>query len=209
MDEEVLNTLRELVPELKMDFADFPALLLIVHSVINNASSQTRGNLAPVTAFIRLDAQIPISTLIRTVDSKTRYYYRRNYGTRCQPGGTPEDGSIFHPVVQTSVRSNRERIRECISKETMPKFDEGYYLLMSREDLYAGGKLALRWSGPRRVLKTLSDYLFEVQDLRTGSSEEAHGTRWSSTVMTPWIHKPSFHTYYLPRQPCLFRGWWW
>lgn len=83
----------------------------------------------------------------------------------------------FHPVVQTSEIPNRERMCECLLKGTLPKPDEGDYIIMSREDFHDGEILALRLHGPRRVVKELSEYVLQVQDLRTGSSEVVHGTR--------------------------------
>lgn len=59
----------------------------------------------------------------------------------------------------------------------LPKFSEGDYVLVAREDFSAGEKLALRWRGPRRVVKAVSDYVYTVEDLRNGLTEDIHGTR--------------------------------
>ena len=37
--------------------------------------------------------------------------------------------------------------------------------------------MALRWRGPRRVIKARSDYVFKVEDLRNGSTEDVHSSR--------------------------------
>lgn len=50
-------------------------------------------------------------------------------------------------------------------------------MLVAREDFHAGAKLALRWRGPRRVPKALSDYVYQIEDLHNGATEEIH-TSW-------------------------------
>ena len=59
----------------------------------------------------------------------------------------------------------------------LPNFTEGDYVLVAREDFFAGEKLAVRWRGPRRIIKALNDYVFQVEDLRNGGLEDVHGTR--------------------------------
>lgn len=59
----------------------------------------------------------------------------------------------------------------------MAKFSEGDYVLVTREHFYESEKLCMRWWGPRRVTKCLSDYVFQVEDLRNGNIETVPGTR--------------------------------
>ena len=83
----------------------------------------------------------------------------------------------MHPVVQETVRKNREKARRAASRGSLPNFTEGDYVLVAREDFFAGEKLALRWRGPRRIIKALSDYVYQVEDLRNGTVEYIHGSR--------------------------------
>ena len=43
--------------------------------------------------------------------------------------------------------------------------------------LQPGEKLAMRWRRPRRIIKALNDYVFQVEDLRNGTTKDIHGTR--------------------------------
>lgn len=45
---------------------------------------------------------------------------------------------------------------------------------MARSDFRSGEKLSLRWRGPKRVVKAVNDYIYQVEDLRDGTLEEAH-----------------------------------
>lgn len=53
-------------------------------------------------------------------------------------------------------------------------FAVGYYVLLSREDFSVNEKLSLCWRGPRRIIKSLSNFISEVENLRTGQVDEAH-----------------------------------
>jgi hypothetical protein len=50
-------------------------------------------------------------------------------------------------------------------------------VLVAKRDFHLGEKLALRWRGPRRILSTLSDHVFEVEDLNTGTVTAKHDSR--------------------------------
>lgn len=56
-------------------------------------------------------------------------------------------------------------------------FSEGDFVLVAREDFFAGGKLCWRWRGPHRVDTPLNDYMFKVEDLTHGSFTDVHGSR--------------------------------
>lgn len=59
----------------------------------------------------------------------------------------------------------------------MPNYTEGDYVLVACEDILAGERLSLRWRGPRCILRSRNDYVYEVQDLRNGQLEEIHASR--------------------------------
>lgn len=59
----------------------------------------------------------------------------------------------------------------------MPNFTEGDYVLVAKEERHAGQKLALRWRGPRRVIRAANDCTYEVEDLQTGETDDVHVSR--------------------------------
>lgn len=62
----------------------------------------------------------------------------------------------------------RTHVREC-------NFDD--FVLRGMSDTKKSRKLMFRWRGPYRITKVLSDFLFEVEDLRSASRSVVHGTR--------------------------------
>lgn len=59
---------------------------------------------------------------------------------------------------------------------------------MARSDFRSGEKLSLQWRGPKRVVKAINDYVYQVEDLRDGTLEEAHISRLN------FYHDPSLDT---------------
>jgi hypothetical protein len=56
-------------------------------------------------------------------------------------------------------------------------FAVGDYVLVAKREFQVGEKLSLRWRGPRRVVNTLSDHVFEIEDLHTGVVTPEHASR--------------------------------
>jgi hypothetical protein len=60
---------------------------------------------------------------------------------------------------------------------TAANFDIGDFVLVARRETNSGEKLTLRWRGPKRIVATLSDHVYEVQDLGSGIITPVHCTR--------------------------------
>lgn len=82
----------------------------------------------------------------------------------------------IYPVVQKSVEDHTQVERDHAAKVKFPPFDIGDYVLVVRNDFHPGEKLALRWGGPRRILKEIVDYVFTVEYLRNGSVSDVNGS---------------------------------
>lgn len=50
-------------------------------------------------------------------------------------------------------------------------------MLVAGEQFSKGKKLPLRWCRPGIIVKALTDYVYQVQDLRKGSADEIYGSR--------------------------------
>lgn len=74
----------------------------------------------------------------------------------------------------TLLQRSRERSPKSLSTGKLPSVTEGDCGLVDRTKLSPCKKLSLRWRGPRRILKTIYDYLYLVENLRTGEPSEVH-----------------------------------
>lgn len=50
-------------------------------------------------------------------------------------------------------------------------------MLVARDNFDKGGRLCLRWRGPRRVVKTLNAFVYQVEDLYNSTRSELHSSR--------------------------------
>lgn len=152
LGKELLHAFRSILSELQMRPEEWPDLLPLVQSALNNAPSPQRSDIAPIIAFTAMEATPPVSTFIIssiaspvTVDDVNR---ERVFNIELLKKRFFE----LHPIVQDSLQTNRQLIRESRPAGSLPKFAEGDFVLVAREDFTAGSKLALRWRGPRRVV---------------------------------------------------------
>ncbi|KAF4045231.1 hypothetical protein GN244_ATG02615 [Phytophthora infestans] len=60
---------------------------------------------------------------------------------------------------------------------TMAQFDVGDFVLYANVWQHTGSKLRVKWCGPARVVDTVSNWIFKIQNLITGQCKEAHASR--------------------------------
>lgn len=58
-----------------------------------------------------------------------------------------------------------------------PNLTKYAYTLVSSDDFTAREKLSLRCCGPRSVLNTTNDYVYQIEDLQNSKYDDVHGSR--------------------------------
>lgn len=71
-------------------------------------------------------------------------------------------------------------MRKSRSRGKLANFDKGDYVLVTRQDFDKGEKLCWRWKRPKRFVRPRSNFVFLVEDLCNGSTEEIHDIRLQS-----------------------------
>lgn len=157
LGKELLRVARSVLSELKMRASDWPDILPIFTSVLNNSPSSSRSNVCPVTAFLGRKPTPPIKTFLRllTVNPVTltdvqmeRSFHVEDLIKTCDE---------IHPLVQISLAKSRAQSGKSASRGKLSNFEEGDFVLVARDEYGAGDKLLLRWRDPRRVVKALND----------------------------------------------------
>lgn len=156
---------------------EWPDLLPFVQSVVNNSPSPPRGDIPPITAMTGQEATPLIQTFYRSSALKPVAISDVAPDRALNVKLLCERMKEIHPVVQNTLLDLRRRNRENIVKGMLPNFTDGYFVLVSREDFSACGKLALRWRGPRRIVRAVNDFVYQVEDLRNGNVEDVHATK--------------------------------
>eukprot|EP00171_Calliarthron_tuberculosum_P004300 IDg4300t1 len=83
----------------------------------------------------------------------------------------------LHPQIESSLSKNRQRSRQVAERGTPANFVQGDFVLVARDDFHKDEKLCLRWRGPRRIIRAVSEWVYIVEDLRNGELTEVHSTR--------------------------------
>lgn len=107
LGEEILRVLRAFTSEVQMRLDEWPDLVPLVQSVLNNTLYPHRANISPVTAFMGMVPSPPISTFIRTANSKptttlTELQQKRLYSVRA----LKEKMAELHPVMQNTLQKH-------------------------------------------------------------------------------------------------------
>lgn len=160
-----------------MALDEWADILPLLQSAINNVPSRQRSNVAPVTAFHGFQPTPPINTFYRSAKSNAVTITELQAERALKVTELVQRAAGPHPVVQGPLQNRRAHERENASRGRLSNFDVGDYVLIASADFHAGDKLELRWRGPRRVVKAVSDYIYTCEDLPNGVHEDVHISR--------------------------------
>lgn len=75
------------------------------------------------------------------------------------------------PIFNASLQRKRERARNSAKRGELLRFTEGDFAILARNELFTDEKISLRWTGPIRVIKSLNNFVFKVEYLRNGTTD--------------------------------------
>jgi RNase H-like domain found in reverse transcriptase/Reverse transcriptase (RNA-dependent DNA polymerase)/Integrase core domain/Integrase zinc binding domain len=176
---EVLRAVRALLSEFRLSVSQWPTVVRIVQSVLNNSPSQHRGNIAPLTAFTGRSPDSPLQNLVSPVADQALPLNSIRAQQLMNIAELRASIDDIHRQAAQSATSSRASSRAHRGKTTAlaANFDVGDFVLVAKREFRGGEKLSLRWRGPYRVVATLSQFVFEVEDLLTKIVTPVHSTR--------------------------------
>lgn len=71
----------------------------------------------------------------------------------------------IHFAMKRTGSGHRESAREEHAAGRLPNFEIWDKILVARKEFHAVEKLSLCWRGPRRIVKALNDYLYQVEGI--------------------------------------------
>lgn len=151
-------------------------MLPLVQSVLINTPSGQRACVPPVRALTGLDATPVIANFYRSSLSASALIpdVDRECILNCEQ--LCRVLADLWPVVQSTPQKNRERQRNQVGKGRVPTFTEGDFVLVARDEFDASEKLSLCWRDPRRVIRPVNDFVYQIEDWRIGALEDVHAT---------------------------------
>jgi hypothetical protein len=153
-----------------------------VQAGLNNAASVRMQGKCPKEVFLGLPSDSPLVSIKAEREGKVVILslseIRAAQLLKAQEVLRAVEG--MHKEVAGLVSKSRQRAIAAHNAKTHVRahnFDVGDFVLSAVLSRNRKSKLSLQWTGPHRVTKCSSDYIFEVQDLMTGGTCEVHGTR--------------------------------
>ncbi|GMF34640.1 unnamed protein product [Phytophthora fragariaefolia] len=168
VNREVLKAVKALLSERRLRTEDWPRVLPVVQGVLNQMPADRLYGKSPLTAFTALPggAQLAsilhpreaVTTTVDSVDTQVREHL--------ETVGAALDG--MHAEMTAASEKSKRAARKRVARRhgvTLPRFTEGDFVMAATATGKSGNKLALVWRGPKRIVRALNDYMFEVQDL--------------------------------------------
>ena len=179
---EVLRACRALLSELQLPLKCWPDVVPIVQSALNNSILPRLGNRCPQTVFTGLPHSSPISTVLRRDSGVIKICSLDEIRVRQRLKISDMQSSLdaMHKEVAVRNSNRRKKAIEDYNRKVGVRpvnFTEGDFVLRGILERERAKKPALRWRGPYRVVRCLSEYIFVIEHLLTGSKEQVHGRR--------------------------------
>lgn len=159
---------------------EWPAVLPIVQSVLENTVRASLGNRAPITVFSGLPADNPLRLIILPTTAKTKLLNEVRALRLMNTTSLQESLDQIHTdVAERRSKKRKAAIKIHNSKTNVPEinFSVGDFVLVAKRVRKDGHKLQVQCLGPQRVIRVESDWVFEVQDLMNGRTSLVHANR--------------------------------
>lgn len=187
LNRDILAALRAVLGELKLAPQDWPSVIDIIPSVLNEApesrlgrndDGSTRSALEVMTG-IRPRRSI-LQVIPQSENPLTPCSMERAVAERlCMIENIQTRLRDLHKDVNTRIDARRRRAIDAHNAATniiQPHFEVGDFVIVCKA-ARPPHKLAFRWSGPRRVVAVKSPAVCVVEDLLTQKRETIHATR--------------------------------
>jgi hypothetical protein len=182
---EVVNRLlvkiaRALLSEMKLPPKDWRVVLPLVQSALNHTPSDRLDGASPAKAFLNLEAAKPITIVVHPTTKEATDLDTVLKAKRQQLAEAAKMFEYMHRELDKTAQKRRDARRKQLNNRAHVKsanFEIGDYVLIGKRDSRFAKKLSIRWDGPARVIATINDWIYEVQDLRDNSITQCHITR--------------------------------
>ena len=174
----ILNGLRTLCSEVRLDFKNWPMLCPAIQYAMNNAPRERMNGLAAITVMTRLPAANPLSFCLPLeihtgVSAEKLSELTMQYCISV--GGSLDD---FHQSVLESIEKRRQlSLKGSAPRRAKANFQQGDFVLVAEPRSMGSNKLTATFRGPYRVLTVKSEWICQVQHLITNKVRLAHTTR--------------------------------
>ncbi len=161
----VLRAVKTLSSEMKLQVDEWSLILPLVQGALNHQPASRLDGIAPVTAFMGLPASY---VWIRTSNDKGNLDFDRLVDARVKHmkelrsalDSMHRDIAAHRAKLRGQARARRGKKLQVV----LPLFSVGDFVLVGSV-VSRPSKLALRWRGPAKIVRVITDYVMETQQL--------------------------------------------
>jgi hypothetical protein len=159
---------------------EWPEVVSMVQSVLNNSLSTRLNKRTPIQVFIGHAETTPLALMLKdNVPVNVPLYFIKAQRLIEVEKLSKAITEIHAQVAEKATRDRKASNQKHNDKTHLrsPNFKVGDYVLVAEQRKSGVSKLQVRWKGPRRVASVESDYVFVVENLLTKELKAAHATR--------------------------------
>jgi hypothetical protein len=175
---QVIRDFRAVLSELEMYADEWPEVVNLVQSVLNNSSSTRLNKRTPMKVFTAHAENTPLALMLKDNEpvNAPLDFIKAQKLMEVEKLAMTE---IHAQVAEKAMRDRKAAIQKHNDKTHVrsPNFQVGSYVLIAEHSKSGVSKLQVKWKSPRRVASVESDYVFVVENLLTKELKAAHATR--------------------------------
>jgi hypothetical protein len=167
--------------ELSICADEWPEVVSIVLSVLNNSVSIRLNKRTPMQIFTRHEETTPLTLMLKDIvpfNAPLDFIKAQNLMEVERLSKAMME--IHTEVAEKATRDRKAAIQKHNDNTHVrsPKFQVKEYVLIAEQRKSGVSKLQVKWKGPRRVATVESDYVLFVENLLTKELKPAHETRF-------------------------------
>jgi hypothetical protein len=166
--------------ELKMYADEWPEVVNMVQSVLNNSLSTRLNKRTPMQVFTGHTETTPLALMLKdNVPVSAPHDVIKAQKLMEVEKLSKAMTEIHARVAEKTTRDRKDAIQNHNDKTHVrsPNFQVGDYVLVAEHRKCGVSKLHVKWKGPRRVASVESDYVFVAENLLRRELNAAHATR--------------------------------
>jgi hypothetical protein len=166
--------------ELKMYADEWPEVVSMVQSVLNNSLSTRLNKRTPTQVFtghaetttlaLMLKDNVPVNAPLDFTKAQKLVEVEKLSKTMTEIHAQVAEKASRDPKAAIQKHNDKTHVRS-------PNFQVRDYVLVVEHRKSGTSKLQVNWKGPRRVASLESDYVFVVENLLTKELKYTHSTR--------------------------------
>jgi Integrase core domain/Integrase zinc binding domain len=176
---QVIRAFRAGLSELKEYADEWPEVVNMVQSVLNNSLSTRLNKRTPMQVFtgntettplaLMLKDNVPVNALLEFIKAQKLMEVQKLSKAMTE---------IHAQVAEKATRDRKATIQKHKDKTHVrsSNFQVADYVIVAEHRKSGASKLQVKWKGPRRVASVESDYMFIVENLLTKALKAAHAT---------------------------------